>query len=85
MEGAAGKEYDGKIESSDAPSDARIMVNSALSRLSGSQREVLQLAYFDGLSQSEIADRLKEPLGTVKTRMRAALARLKEIVRAKAD
>jgi RNA polymerase sigma-70 factor, ECF subfamily len=85
MEGSAGKEYDAKVESGAAPSDARIMVNSALSRLSGSQREVLQLAYFDGLSQSEIADRLKEPLGTVKTRMRAALARLKEIVGAKAD
>jgi RNA polymerase sigma-70 factor (ECF subfamily) len=84
MEGAAGKEYDGSVEIGAAAVDARIMVNSALAQLPESQRKVMELAYFDGMSQSEIAERMNEPLGTVKTRMRAALARLREIVGAKA-
>ncbi len=51
---------------------------SALSRLSPVHREVLTLAYFHGLSQSEIARRTNTPLGTVKSRTSAALRALRE-------
>ena len=48
--------------------------------LSPPQREVLALAYFDGLSQSELAERLGEPIGTIKSRTHAALARLRDLL-----
>jgi RNA polymerase sigma-70 factor, ECF subfamily len=51
---------------------------SALARLSPAHREVLTLAYFHGLSQSEIARRTNTPLGTVKSRTTAALRALRE-------
>jgi RNA polymerase sigma-70 factor (ECF subfamily) len=51
-------------------------VHAAVDSLPPREREVIELAYFEGLSQSEIAERLVVPLGTVKTRTRAALARL---------
>ena len=51
-------------------------VHSALERLPERERVVLELAYWSGLSQSEIASYLDVPLGTVKTRTRAGLARL---------
>jgi RNA polymerase sigma-70 factor, ECF subfamily len=51
-------------------------VHSALERLPERERVVLELAYWSGLSQSEVASYLDVPLGTVKTRTRAGLARL---------
>jgi RNA polymerase sigma-70 factor (ECF subfamily) len=56
-------------------------VASALSRLSPNHREVLILAYFHGLSQSEISRRTNTPLGTVKSRTTAALRALRETMR----
>ena len=51
-------------------------VHSALETLSTNERELIELAYWSGLSQSEIAELVGVPLGTVKTRTRSALARL---------
>jgi RNA polymerase sigma-70 factor (ECF subfamily) len=56
-------------------------VRAAMGKLSDEQRHVLRLAYFEGLTQSEIAERLDEPLGTVKARAHRALARLRDILR----
>ncbi|HEY3153367.1 MAG TPA: sigma-70 family RNA polymerase sigma factor [Candidatus Binatia bacterium] len=68
------------VESAAGESEAKLAMNSALANLPESQRKVLELAYFDGLSQSEIAERLSEPLGTVKTRMRAGIQRLRGVL-----
>jgi RNA polymerase sigma-70 factor (ECF subfamily) len=71
-------------ESSAAESEVRITMNSALANLPEAQRRVLELAYFDGLTQTEIADRLAEPLGTIKTRMRSGIQRLRDMLRTQA-
>ena len=55
-------------------------VHRALEELSPKEREVVELAYWSGLSQSEVAEYLHIPLGTVKTRTRSALAHLAELL-----
>ena len=56
------------------------ILREAVARLSPEQRKVIDLAFFGGLTQSEIADRLGEPLGTVKARARRGLMKLKELL-----
>jgi RNA polymerase sigma-70 factor (ECF subfamily) len=60
--------------------DLRDRVVKALDTLSDEQREVVELAYFEGLTQARIAERTGVPLGTVKTRTLAALRRLRRVL-----
>ncbi|HEY9503994.1 MAG TPA: sigma-70 family RNA polymerase sigma factor, partial [Pyrinomonadaceae bacterium] len=87
---AAASARDPVEETSDAIADAvrseqRGIVTSALSQLPEEQQRPLVLAYFDGLTQSEIADRLGAPLGTVKTRMRTGMLKLREVLGGKSQ
>jgi RNA polymerase sigma-70 factor (ECF subfamily) len=53
-------------------------VKVAMNKLTPNQRQAIELAYFEGLSQSEMAERMGQPLGTVKTWVRTALQNLRD-------
>ena len=67
-------------EQSAALAQQQAQVRKALERLSGEQRQAIELAFFSGLSQSEIALKLNEPLGTIKTRIRNGMLKLRELL-----
>ncbi len=60
-----------------ADAEVRAFVIRALAELPAAQRQVLELSYYEGLSHSEIAERLKEPVGTIKTRIKLGMSKLK--------
>jgi len=72
---------DHPMENPGVVAERRGLVRSALAGLPEPQRRVVELAFFEGLTQSEIANRLGEPLGTVKTRARLALERLRSLMK----
>ncbi len=60
--------------------ERRRIILAALQELPNDQRQVVELAYFGGLSQREIAEQLNDPLGTVKTRIRLGLQKIKHVL-----
>ncbi len=73
-------DYSRNPEDSSVKSEQRSLVREALGSLSQEQRVVIELAYFGGLSQSEIAAKVGEPLGTVKTRARLGMIKLRNFL-----
>jgi RNA polymerase sigma-70 factor (ECF subfamily) len=69
---------DADPETASATSQQAVLVRRALARLSPEQRQVIELAYFEGLTHVEIAERIRQPLGTAKSRIRLGLAKLRE-------
>lgn len=68
------------VESQVTQSLDRERIVRALATLPDNQRQVIELAYFEGYSQSEMAEKLSQPLGTIKTRVRLAMQKLRMVL-----
>jgi RNA polymerase sigma-70 factor (ECF subfamily) len=75
-------DYKTDLSSADevSQSEKNRLVHGAVTQLSPEQRHVIELAFFSGLTQSEISEQLKEPLGTVKARIRRGMMRLRDLL-----
>jgi RNA polymerase sigma-70 factor (ECF subfamily) len=80
--GAAASDAPGALAGLERDADAQAL-RRCLEALDGSQRQAIALAFYDGLSHSELAAHLREPLGTVKTWIRRGLLRLKSCLEAR--
>lgn len=70
----------GDVVASALERERRRLIGAALAQIPGDQREAIELAYFGGMSQTEIAERLGSPLGTIKTRIRLGLRKLRDLL-----
>jgi len=86
------EEMEGALFESNSPSlaepltslldkEKKNLVLNALYALSPSQRNAIELAYFEGLTHKEISEKLREPLGTIKTRINLGLKKLKDLLK----
>jgi len=79
IEAASGVAFEGPSpEETSSETQRRKLVRSALAGLRPEQREAIELAYFSDLSHAEIASRLSQPLGTIKTRIRLGMMALRD-------
>ena len=75
---AAGQAPSGHSDAHESSPEDHEKLARAVGTLPPDQRQVIELAYFEGLSQTQIAQKLGEPLGTVKTRMRLGMTKLRQ-------